>query len=784
MSVVCNDKAMNKKQKTGFRWRRLLDDKREYAAIQLKEKPNLSILRMMMDMNRDDEAVHGCLEQLRLYEKAVRESGGEKMAVYMQKASHPASVAYNGATNLGRAYCGSMLNWFPRKIVNTIYKETHVELDMVNALPTLISNAFNDVHLEALSVYVQDTSGIFAGFKREFGLNRSAVKKAVLTTICSHPKTSWDYGQGGDMEAMRAFSDHPFMRGLRSDLINISARMRETYPEFYDMVMEKARKEGRLDHVDGMALSLMAQDMEHAVMRSVIEKVGAEVWYFDGALIPRSSLCNKPYDEFCDEMSDHIRDAFDINIDFKIKTLNDNSLAWSINPVDMNSENRYEAWKIKFEETYMILRNPPKFGRFVSGKIHLLSKPEFQHTTCSEPADFVKQWTSDKNARTFESMEFAPPPFVLKGDYFNTWDGFAAEALAPIDDQQELISRIEPYKRHANLLMGLNDDYTDYFHKLIAFKLQKPGYNWGVMPFIRSTQGVGKDQWFKFISNIVGAKYCLSVTNVSDVMGKSTGMMENKLFVSFSEVSYEDSKQHEEELKKLITDDQMIVERKYIPSYENRMTSCLVAFSNNFGALRISVDDRRYFPVTASGKYANDPVYHGPFHEYINDPRNQRAVFQWLLTLDISDFHPMKNRPITSTFREMTEQTTPVFDIFLIKRFRDLVDAATRVPDHSLHVSMNIMYISAKFLWDEFGALCEEMKLPYMDSRAKIEKYGSRQLAEFNSRAEKYKTSFLFSAVVTKKRNNRGVQYGVDINAILAYLLFLEEGMATTEEED
>jgi hypothetical protein len=774
---------MNKKQRTGFRWRRLLDEKREYAALQLREKPNLSILRMMMDMNRDDEAVHGCLEQLRLYEKSVRESGGEKLAIYNQKLSSPASMAYNGSTHLGRAYCGSMLNWFPRKIVNTIYKESHVELDMVNALPTLIANAFDHVHLEALSVYVRDAAGIFSGFKREFGLSRSSVKKAVLSTICSHPKTTWDYGQGGDMEAVRAYSDHPFIRGLRADLVNISASLREIYPEFYDMVTEKATKDGRLDHVDGMALSLMAQDMEHSVMRTVIDKVGAEVWYFDGALIPISAMANKPWDDFCEEMSDLVRDSLDIKIDFKIKTLNDNSLAWSINPLDMNAENRYESWKLRFEESFMILKNPPKFGRFVNGKIQLLNKVEFQHVTCAEPADFTKQWLVDKNTRTYESMEFCPPPFVLRGEYFNTWDGFAAEALAPIDDQQELAMRIEPYKRHAHLLMGLNDDYTDYFHKLIAFKLQKPGYNWGVMPFIRSTQGVGKDQWFKFISNMVGQKYCLSVTNVSDVMGKSTGMMENKLFVSFSEVSYEDSKQHEEDLKKLITDDQMIVERKYIPSYENRMTSCLVAFSNNFGALRISVDDRRYFPVTASGKYANDPVYHGPFHEYINDTRNQRAVFQWLLSMDISDFHPMKNRPITSTFREMTEQTTPTFDIFLVKRFKDMVDSARNFSDHDLHATGAYMFISARLLWDEFGAVCEEMKLPYMDSKSKIDKYGVRQMSEFNARAEKHKNCTT-SAIFAKKRTNKGYKYMVDVEAVLAYLLVLEDGMTAIEEED
>ena len=781
-----------KRARVHFLWRRLIDDKTEYPPLKLREKPSLTILSMMLDMNRDDDDVRNNLEKLEQYEKTMKYEGGERLSEYHQKVITPHG-AYGGCIRVGRAYSSSALNWFPRKIMNTMYKTSHVEIDMINATPSLLLNAFRDTHLTALSVYVHDQQSIFAGFQRDHGISRTSVKKAVLSMIGSHPKTTWDYGQSGDMEAARVFGAHPFIAGLRQDLDNICKSLRVDYPEFYDVIKTKATAERKLDHVDGIALSRLAQDMEHAVMRSVIDKWGAEIWYYDGAIIPISTLSGKPYDEFCEEVSAHVQEYIGLNVNFQVKSLVENSIAYSINPEEMRLMSRYALWKRGFEKTFSLFKNPPKFGRFHGGLLQFVDKSQFQHLTCAEPGDMIKDWLADPDKRQYEMVEFAPPPLHAHSGNFNSWTGFAAESMAAIDDEAEVMERIAPYQRHVYLLMGENQEYADYFHKMMAYKIQFPGYNWGVMPFIRSTQGVGKDQWFKFISSMVGTKYCLSVTSVSEVMGKSTGLMENKLFVTFSEVCYEDSKRHEEDLKKLITDDRMVVERKYVPSYENRMTSCLLAFSNNFGAFRITSEDRRFFPVTASGKFANDPIYHVPFHAYIQDQRNQRAVFQWFMGMNLDGFMPMTSRPITETFVEMSEQSLQPFDIFMEKKLEDFVEQATRHPDLNLKIidttkeinprtglaykpyeGVDGLYldIAAGVMWDCFEEMMHnDLKYANLDSRAKIEKFGSRQAAEFTSRIDKYRTNEDIPCMKSSRRK-KGNRWIIDVQAVRKYLQF------------
>lgn len=766
MMIQTSKRAKN----AGFVWRRLVDVRSEYSPLKLKEKPSLMVLRMICDMNRDDDAVRENLVNLEKYENDMRLVQGERISEYIQKRM--AFQQYQGSVFVGRAYTSSPLNWFPRRIINTLYKTSHVELDIVNATPSLLLSVFRHVRMSALWCYVNEPEAIMEGFKREHGISRVEVKKAVLATIGALPSRSYDYGQSGNIESARVFADHPFMTSLRADLQTMLEELRHVYSDFYEAVRSKASTDGKLEHVDGMALTLLAQDVEHAVMRCVFERVEPEIWYYDGAIIPQSALRGKTYEEFCEEMSDYVSDKLDVHVNFKIKDLIQNSIAYSLSAEEARSGNKYELWKREFEKEFALFKNPPRFGRFYDGMTYFVDKQGFSHLTSHQPADMMKQWMADPTKRAYEMVEFAPPPMLTKGRNFNTWNGFAAEKMLPILDVGEMEERIKPYQRHVHLLMGQKDEYAEYFHQLMAYKLQYPGYNWGVMPFIRSTQGVGKDQWFKFITSIVGSQYCLSVTSVSDIMGKSTGLMENKLFVTFSEACYEDSKRHEEELKKLITDDRMVVERKYVPSYENRMTACLLAFSNNFGAFRITNEDRRYFPVTASGMYANDPEYHMPFNAYIQDEKNQRAVFQWLTNMNIDGFQPMTKRPITETFMEMSEQNLQPFDIFLTKNFEDLYQQAIRFPSSDL--SMNeeeYLHVKAKLMWDSFEATLQELKYQGYDSRTKVEKYGCRLMAEFISRAERFKSKPTV-AVIAKERRNYGIRYSLDVKAIKKYLQF------------
>lgn len=767
-----------KRPRIHFLWRRILHSSEEYAPLKLREKPNLNVLRMMLDMNRDDDTVRQNARLLSEYENEMIEAGDERDCYYKQKSiAEFCTDGYAGAKLIGRSYTGSKLNWMPRRLVNTMYRNTHQEIDLRCSYQTMIYNAFDHIDLPATRLLLRNPTEIMSAIAHETRLSIDTVKRGLLAAMCSIPTV--DYGfenPDSSMDEIRRFCGHRYVMEYVGEMGRVAKELRIVYPEFYATISRMAAAHGKTSHVDGLALSYLAMDMEHAVMRFVIDRFPMDVpdmiWYFDGVMIPNRYVSN--VEGVCDMLQTKIRENFDIRCEFRVKDVAANSIAWSLGPDELSNENMgYNRWKLRFEKKMCTFDNPPKFCHFYDGnKFQFLGKEGFQHVTSSENQDYIKQWLHDGNKRHYKTIEFAPPPLVHRPGNFNPWDGFAAEALPPIEDTLEVETLIGPYKRHVHLLCGEDASYADYMHKLIAFKIQKPGLRWGVLPYFFSAQGVGKDQWFIFISKIVGSKYCYTATNFGELRGTATSLIDNKLFVCFSEMCAEDSNKNTEFVKRLITSDTLLVEAKYVPQYENRSCHAFLGFTNYMNAINYKSDDRRFVAFQSSGKYRNDPEYHGPFNDYIHNPVNQRAVYQWLLNMDISGFEPMRERVKTEMHAEVADYQKPMFDIFLEKHWDEIKMNAQVSNDFKLTRLIDdnrILELNSSVIQDQYGIfLRDEMKLADMTTGSKIAKTFSKHSMEASSRLDKYKV--LDQKPVTQKRYKDRNMYQFDVAAIEKYI--------------
>jgi hypothetical protein len=724
----------------------------------------MDLLRMIIDMNRDDPLVASKLTILEDYERSINQHGWGREMKYQQHEVK-AVDGYSGSVLIGRSYHPAALLRFPRKITNTLYKETHVELDIKASYPTMIYNAFGHMDIPAFRLLATNPESVYGRLSRSVNLSRSVLKRNVMALISSFPNYA--------STESRALEEHDFIRQLKSDLVSVSQAMEETYPTFCKVMYNKASEEGKRGHYIGMALCYLAMDMENAVMRAVIEHLEEDdmLWLFDGVIMPRKCIGEEDPIGFCDDLRSTIKDKVGIECNFGIKELANDCFAISLSEEEQRDRSGYRRWKLEFERKFFILEEPPRYGYKMGDRIVLGSKDAFDHWTMAEPPTMIKQWKTDANRKIYRKMDFAPPPLVCEPGCLNTFDGFAADLLEPIDDELEVLARIEKFRYHVNMLMNWNERDAEYFLKWLAFKIQQPGLGAGTMPVLRSCQGVGKDQLMRFFAYILGEKYCLVVTNISDVMDKSTGLMENKLVVCFSEISFDDSRRHEENLKRLITDSKIVVERKYVPQYENRLCASFMGFTNNFNAIKFGSDDRRFFPVTCSGKYRNDPAYHGPFNDYLLDKKNQRAVYEWLTSMDLEGFHPMTDRPITETHDEMAEDSKPAVDLFVQRHFEDWIEMAGITEGYRMikEGEFEILEIRSSYFFEILGDfLSTDFKMANMDSKGKVQKFGSRQLREMSSRIDKYKKRSV--AAITDSRNDKYRSWRFEVEAVREYI--------------
>lgn len=756
-----------------FDWGRLRVMNNPFKALGVYERPNTELMKMMVDMYPDDEDVRMYADRLKTKREHILQGGGEQYQEYDQKDYEPfAPDDYNGTTKIGRAYTHSILPYLPSKLLNTIYKDTHMQLDICSSFTTMLTQAFGECDMEVMPRLVLDPESVYA----DMGLGKKTAKKLINSIICSYPNVVEDPNVV-DWDAM---CRNEVVIGIKNDVGKWAEALRNRYPHFYEMVKNKCTGEGKVRHIDGTALCFMASDMEHSVMRCVINylypnhRAANVVWKYDGILIPKQVIHGKSKEQFIKDVEAHIKERLMLNVRFHLDYLHENSLGICIGEHEQETGDAYARWKGKFEKTFARVSVPPVYMMFSRGgkSWYDLKKADFEHVTMEQPKEFMKRWLDDPDKRMYKGRDFIPPPLVIDEGYLNLYRGIAAAELPPNDEPVN----IDRYFEHVNRLVGMDPASATYLHKLIAQKIQLPGLKWRVMPIIMSAQGVGKDIWFDFLASVIGREQCIKDDGVHKFAGTNSHSLEGKLLCCFQEMGYKDTREHEEALKALITNDTIQLQKKYVNSFSVTNVVDFIGFTNQFNAINVSADDRRYFIVTADSTYAQDKDYMLPLLAFFHDDRNKRAVYDYYMGIDLEGFDSSADRPTTEAHAELVESNVSHADRFLQKSLPIWMqmcrDQDRNGPPSKWDFNMlenETLRISASIVVDHWMEYAKEMGMEKADKKASMIQYWGKQMRELNGRTDKYKTEG-HKKLIDKTRTKACKFYLIDYRGLNAYM--------------
>lgn len=741
------ERQLQRQRREPYIWRRFLDKPNPHPRLKLVEEPNQDIFMNIMSKHLD-EMPSEHREKMRQMKGNMEEAQWSKKVFLSQKEFTTFPASYGGCKQIGRSY-GSSITFIPSKIVNTLYSDTHRYLDFVSCFPTILCGAFQHLDTPAIKLYMTNKDEICQSFYREHGITASEIKEAFNAIQGASPKLPSDCGLGpGKEHKVHILSEHPMILDWQKEFIMITMDIKERYPDFYAGMCENARIEGKSDHQYGRVLHYFCADIEDAMMRTTIKLLqdGHDddlahnfVLKFDGALFPKSTVYDE--DEAIHKIQAAIYDEHGLHMRIAFKDMS--SYRYTDCGVDI-LVNAYEKWKKNFDKKWCKFLNPDKYGYITSdGTYNLVGYGQsgaggtFGFMNAEDNEDFIKRWVTDPTKIIYQGMDFAPPPLQSKEGYLNTFRGFAASRDLSDMEDDEIQKRVEMWKRHVNIMAGNKDEYAAYLHKLIAHIIQKPGEKTGVCVFIRSIQGTGKDQFFKMLSSIVGHSMCHTASNMDELMNK-TSILQNKLLLCISEVSYKDFKAHNEEIKHMITREVFTVKHLYQNPFVDRLLVNIFMFTNSYGGMSITMDDRRYFMLEADGTYAADPVYHEPFNDYIMDKDNQVAVFRWYKAMDIEGFRPMSERPVTHVQKLMASQTSNHMAFFLKEILPDWILWASPNGREYRMISDQKLRITASAFNEAFKMYCEKMKMNNLDTARKVESYATQLLQEAAASWRKY----------------------------------------------
>ena len=374
----------------------------------------------------------------------------------------------------------------------------------------------------------------------------------------------------------------------------------------------------------------------------------------------------------------------------------------SLVPVVEGGEDSYEAVKRMFEENNFKVNAQTLYCEIQQDTGELIFREkgklmdrfqEMTHTVCTQDGSqmkrivrpFIKDWLRDSSKRVYQKIDFIPSGEVPEGVY-NTFKGLAGDALLEkypeitlSDEDADFNAMIE----HIKDVCGRDDKMFQYFIGYIAYIIQKR-VQAGTALVFQSEQGVGKDLLFGFIMKyLIGSRYCAIPLDADQVLGRFSGLLENKLMVLMNEVSGKATFASNDRIKALIaSQNKVTIERKGIDPYEVSNNMSFIFLTNNDNPVKIEKSDRRFVVFRSSDRWIN-PTTVTPEEKFThfselwnmgdilpdrsNASRVERLATRFYLffkTYDISTFNPI-NRALSDAYHEMqTQQLHPIHYFF------------------------------------------------------------------------------------------------------------------------
>lgn len=180
-----------------------------------------------------------------------------------------------------------------------------------------------------------------------------------------------------------------------------------------------------------------------------------------------------------------------------------------------------------------------------------------------------------------------------------------------------------------------NSDAFDYVIKWLARMVQKPADQGKTVIVLRSGEGTGKNIIFDIFDRYFGG-HSVMLTKPEDLAGFNDHLG-LAVFVFLNEALWGGNKSVEGTMKSTITDDVLLIERKYLPKFKCRNSTHIVVATNNDWAVPVGIDDRRFLILDASEERKGDFMYFSQLADHIQSG-GQEAFLHYLENVSLDGF--------------------------------------------------------------------------------------------------------------------------------------------------
>ena len=433
----------------------------------------------------------------------------------------------------------------------------------------------------------------------------------------------------------------------------------------------------------------------------------------------------------------HIKSSLSSQVNILNEITKDEGATWNIKQFDNSIEkndlyiNRdelppykqldYITIKLEFEKDHFMILEPVMFGSedTLKGKkiVSTYSKGDFQ--TLVEPYLFenwtsrgmmetslFNKWIKDKNRRVYKRFDFIPT-FNDDPEVYNTFQGFDYSNYANTEFNH-VQGVIDVFIKHIGILVDHDPACVTWVLRYFADIIQNPDIRPDIAIIFKSGSGYGKDLLIDFISELLGDGYLHRTVKLDDVFGQFNGECKNKLIIQFNEMSAKDGFANKESIKNFITQKfTNINEKNRLPYKQSNFVRVIICTNNN-SVVDIPADDRRFVVFQSDPKKPKPSYFNDEIRPYLTNKDALFTLYKYLNELDLGGVRLAQdgNRPITSAYKDLQEDCTSPFHVYLNNCLLDYENELTGL--YKIHKKTRNLLITSN---DLFYSYTESMEL-------------------------------------------------------------------------
>lgn len=230
--------------------------------------------------------------------------------------------------------------------------------------------------------------------------------------------------------------------------------------------------------------------------------------------------------------------------------------------------------------------------------------------------------------------------------FFNLWRGWAIEPVP--GDWPTLRYHV------SQVLCDGDDKHASYVLKWIAWMFQNPDKRAEVAIVFRGGKGTGKGVLGRALRTACG-QHGLHISSSKMLVGDFNSHLRDCIFLFADEAFWAGDKQGEGSLKRLITEDTLMIEAKGRDAVQVRNMLHVLMASNEDWVVPTSIDERRYAVFDVSDRHRQDTGYFTSLVEALET--ELPAFVEHCLAVDLNGWHPRDDVPKTKALADQTHES-------------------------------------------------------------------------------------------------------------------------------